>query len=756
MRVRTLFTAGRSINLSAHMMLAFSTLALDISVLRPPESGWARTQCGGPSGTTDMPSRWASQVIPSKPPLHQYPRPSLVRSPSKLLFDRDEGDSNTWSTLNGLWEWQPTESAFPPFGQTLNGSILVPFPIESCLSGVAPTSSSAFVERSVYRLVVLARPSRLGHRLWLRFGAVNWQAAVYLNGALAANHSGGYDGFGVELTSALEGRASLEILVSVYSPADRGAQPNGKARISAISNPGGDTYTPASGIWQSVWLEEVPAAFISRLQIGQNDESGVTATAFVDPPHLASSVLFEAVDPATTHVVASGSAAAGTAVSLTIPSPKLWSPTSPTLYDLRVSCATCEDAVLSYFGLRTFKVGSVGAGRGSLGYTHLTSLLVGPDLATANMTLRQAEERCDADDRCVGFTYPSNDTAAPQGAVTCTLKRAAKLYFNSNEWQTYLRSPLTTARPLLNGQPIFLAGWLDQSYWPDGIYTAPTEEALVFDVEAVVAFGMNTVRLHQKVNPERWYYAADRSGVLVMQDAVQKYGGATNATIPLFEKDLVAMIASRGNHPSIVQWETFNEQDCYGVFDTPPHSVADIVDLARSTDWEGRPVDTDSGGGANYDASGDVNDIHSYPNPGNPLPSGTKYAMLGEFGGIGTFTSGKEWVPNQCYTYLPVNTSQLVADTYVNMTRRMLDEQMPRGLASSIYTQITDVELECDGFFNYDRSPKLSAAQTSAVAEANRKLVEAGSAAWAFVRSEVGGARIRRPAALRGHGGTVL
>jgi len=313
--------------------------------------------------------------------------------------------------------------------------------------------------------------------------------------------------------------------------------------------------------------------------------------------------------------------------------------------------------------------------------------------------------------------------------VLCTLKRAAKVYLNTNEYQIYVRSSRTDARPQLNRHPIFLAGWLDQSYWPDGISTAPTEEALLFDLEAVAALGFNTVRLHQKVNPERWYFAADRLGVLVMQDAVQKYGGATNATIPLFESDLVAMIRSRGNHPSIVQWEAFNEQDCHAVFVTPPHSVADVVDLARRTDWQGRPIDTDSGGGANYDAAGDVNDVHSYPYPGNPLPSAHKYAMIGEFGGIGTFTLGKQWVPHRCFTYLPVNTSQLMAETYVNMTGLMVREHIPRGLASSIYTQITDVELECDGFYNYDRSPKLSPRQVTAVAEANQKLIQAGSAA---------------------------
>ena len=166
------------------MMVALLTAvqALGVSVVRP-DVGWARTQCGGPSGTTDMPTRWASQVTPSTPPLHQYPRPSLVRSAADL-FDRDEGDPSTWTTLNGLWEWQPATSATapPPFGQRLSSSILVPFPIESCLSGVAPKTSAEYVERSFYRLVVKPPTTKAGHRLLLHFGAVNWQ--VHLPSAI--------------------------------------------------------------------------------------------------------------------------------------------------------------------------------------------------------------------------------------------------------------------------------------------------------------------------------------------------------------------------------------------------------------------------------------------------------------------------------------------------------------------------------------------------------------------------------------------
>ena len=147
---------------------------------------------------------------------------------------------------------------------------------------------------------------------------------------------------------------------------------------------------------------------------------------------------------------------------------------------------------------------------------------------------------------------------------------------------------------MLNGNFTFLAGFLDQSFFPDGLYTAPTDDALAYDVEVLERFGLNTIRLHQKVNPERWYYHADVVGVVVLQDAVQKYGGASNDTIPYFVSDMTKMIQGRSNHPCILQWETFNEGDCWGVFTDPPYDVPGIVALAQKLDGT-RLVDTDSG-----------------------------------------------------------------------------------------------------------------------------------------------------------------
>ena len=190
------------------------------------------------------------------------------------------------------------------------------------------------------------------------------------------------------------------------------------------------------------------------------------------------------------------------------------------------------------------------------------------------------------------------------------------------------------------------------------------------------------------MNSERWYYWADKLGVAVLQDAPQKYGGATAATVEPFLADLKAMFDGRGNHPSIIQWELFNEGDCWSVF-----NVSDVVAWASAYDPH-RLIDTNSGGGANDLRIGDVNDVHSYPWPSAPAPSATQYAMLGEFGGLGAFTAGKEWAPGQCGTYLPTPTPAIEAATYVNMTKMLLVSKYAPGVSVSIYTQITDVESE--------------------------------------------------------------
>ncbi len=654
------------------------------------------------------------------------------------VADRDRGDPSTWASLNGLWEWEADDgSGVVPSGRSLASRILVPFPIESCLSGVAPNSSDAYVNASWYRLLVRVAPASPAQRVVLRFGAVSAEARVFIGGRLAATHAGAYDGFEVELTGAISsqlarapplrstgthaGGATLEILVHAVNNADRGPAPAGKQRISAISNPGGDTYTPNSGIWQSVWVEEVPRSFVRRVELGA-DLQTLTATAFVDaaddgaaPPTLCYDVFESGGAASGGSSVARACAPAGSATRIAVPSPKPWSPASPYLYDLRVRLmgaqggAEIVDEVLSYFGMRTFAVGRPPATASALvesapcspppPYTHYPGAL-GADVPTllelTNVTLAAAAAACDARAACDGFTLGAKLPVAPTTLLGKVWLKSAPLSIRSAnpDWQTYVkRGGAARARPLLNGKPVFLAGWLDQSFWPDGIYTAPTDEALRSDLLAVAEHGLTTARLHQKVNPERWYYHADAAGVLVLQDAVQKYGGATSATIAPFEAMMLAMIRSRGNHPCIVQWTAFNEVDCWRVFNTTNHTVADVVARASAADWQRRPVDTDSGGKANSLPVGSVNDIHTYPYPGLPLPSATRYAMVGEFGGIGAFVAEKEWVPAACHVWyhLNVKTPEDEAKAYVGMAET-LRERIADGLAASIYTQASHLQ----------------------------------------------------------------
>jgi len=328
-------------------------------------------------------------------------------------------------------------------------------------------------------------------------------------------------------------------------------------------------------------------------------------------------------------------------------------------------------------------------------------------------------DHCKNTSGCVNWAYAIPNCNGGYTEPMCWLKSSFQSAGpNSCRVSGALGEPAYPARrPNLNGQYVYLAGWLDQSWWPDGQYTAPTDEALAFDVSSVKTFGLNSVRLHQKVNPERWYWYADSLGIVLLQDMFQKYGGASAATVPPFIVELYRMIDYQYNHPSIIQWEVFNEGDCVGVFNAS-QVVQIVLDLDAS-----RLVDTNSGGPANGLFIADVNDIHSYPYPGDPKPSETQYAMIGEFGGIGAFIEGKEWVPNACGTYLHVDTPAEEAGVYVNMTYMInLND-----VSVSIYTQITDVELECDGFLNYDRSSKFNAAEVQSIFAANQKLIDSSS-----------------------------
>ena len=319
---------------------------------------------------------------------------------------------------------------------------------------------------SRYRLLLAVDvPSRLGSRLRLHFGAVDWQCVVYVNGRRMGAHTGGYDAFSVDITT--EGAPEIELLVYVHDPSDAGPQPNGKQRASAVDKPGGDTYTPVSGIWQTVWLEVLPDVHIARLMIDADTER-VTVTPILGGAAVAPMVSVEVFDGG--RRVASGAVSANESVVLRPSEPKLWSPERPHLYDIVASIAG-GDAVLSYFGMRTFRLSTGGAAPAAATGPQAGSLRHGPDLPGTPLALPRAAPglcwaQCNGTRGCAAWVYSAVDPQSPR----CWLKSAVTGFEADACCVSGVQAGTSerSARPLLNGRPQFLAGWLDQSWWPDG------------------------------------------------------------------------------------------------------------------------------------------------------------------------------------------------------------------------------------------------------------------------------------------------
>jgi hypothetical protein len=701
--------------------------ALSAQHRRP--AAWQRTTCGSPSSKppADIITTWGAAVTPAN--VHQeYPRPQMTRD-----------QATTAVIANGLWEFQlgnghtgpNKEGIFDdavPFGVTLNQTILVPFPLEACLSGAfAWPLYSKFLW---YRLLFDAPfPAAAGGATLLHFGAVDWNTTVYLNGAIAGKHLGGYDAFSIDVTAMLKPSGN-ELILAVFDPSDDGYQVNGKQRISAIPNPGGDTYTPSSGIWQTVWMESVPAALhVSSLNVrGSMENLHLTVNTMpLNVPGRVNGTIWFAGAAVTTF-------SGDTQVELVVPvpNPQLWSPASPNLYELTLTVTEPStgnsDSVGSYFGMREVSL---------VNFTSPPQPPTGPRIGMDNsggdmpgMPVNVGSDYnlcwalCNTTAGCAAWSYGVPNCGGDGSQAVCWLKAAVESW-SSNQCRVAgdMGTPGGLAlRPAINGEFTFLTGFLDQSWWSDGEYAAPSDDALKVDLQIVKDLGMNMIRLHQKVNPQRWYYWADTLGVAILHDMVQKYGGASSQTVEPFLTEFKAMVDGVGNHPCIVQWEVFNEGDCWNVFNVP-----EVVSWIQAYDPH-RLVDTNSGGGANDLHIADVNDIHSYPWPGTPSPSATQYAMVGEFGGIGTYQTGKsEWANGQCGTYLHVDTPQIYADTYSQMIGNLTNYKIAPGVSVCVYTQTTDVENECDGMLNMDRTPKFDAEQTAQIKAANVALIAAVS-----------------------------
>lgn len=559
-------------------------------------------------------SPWAEQVDPSKP-LKEYPRPQMVR--------------NNWQNLNGIWEYAITPKSTNNLPTKFDGQILVPFAVESALSGVGKTVGKEQV--LWYKNTIELDKSVSKDQVLLHFGAVDWQCDVYVNGNKVGSHEGGFDPFYFDITKQLKKGKKQEIAIRVWDPTDDGPQPRGKQ----VKNPEGIWYTPVTGIWQTVWVESVPKTFIAHTkQTPDVDQQQLKFSATVEGGMAGDQLKIVAQDAGKT--VSEKTIEVGAEASLPIANAKLWSPTSPHLYDLKISLirkGKVVDEVTSYFAMRKISM--------------------------------------------------AKDSKGIQ-------------------------------RLLLNNKFVFQYGPLDQGWWPDGLYTAPTDEALLFDVIKTKEMGFNMIRKHIKVEPARWYRHCDSLGMLVWQDMPSgdlggnrwdnRVGQISGFNLDkersaeseaYHKKEWKSIMEALHNYPSIVVWVPFNE--AWGQFKTK-----EITEWTMQND-PSRLVNSASGG--NFLKTGHILDIHNYPDPSMPDPEifGDKQVLvLGEFGGLGLPVEGHTWQQKDNWGYQNFKNNDELLKRY---TRLMddLKKLIPLGLSAGVYTQTTDVEVETNGMMTYDR-----------------------------------------------------
>ncbi len=569
-----------------------------------------------------LPTKWADQVDTEKP-WNIYPRPQMKRS--------------QWINLNGEWEYaiQSKDLVQPT---SYDGTILVPFAVESELSGVKKT-----VGENNYLWYKKQVPTpKLGRdeALLLHFGAVDWEATVFVNGQQIGHHKGGYTPFSFDVSPYLKGK-NTEIVVRVWDPTDQGTQARGKQ----VKQPSGIWYTPVTGIWQTVWLERVPQQRIEQVKTTPDIDREMIAVEVATTPLGAAGTLHWEIslEGKTIHQATTQVSAATTSVSASLPvaDMQLWAPETPVLYDLNIVLKDAQgdhlDAVQSYFGMR-----KISMGKDPNGYTVL----------------------------------------------------------------------------MLNNEPHFEFGLLDQGWWPDGLYTAPTPEALMYDVEVTKDLGFNMLRKHVKVEPAYYYYRCDQMGMIVWQDMpngnyrnslrIQAWepqdARRPDESTRQFERELKELVDAFYPFPSIVMWVPFNEG--WGQYDTK-----------RVTHWlenydPSRLVNSPSGWTDR--GVGDVIDVHLYPGPGMEMAEEDRISVLGEFGGLGYPVKDHLWWDKRNWGYLTFQEEKVFVREFKEVIQDLIGLKA-WGLSAAIYTQTTDVEGEVNGLMTYDREVlKLKPSQTKA------------------------------------------
>ncbi|KAM3423475.1 hypothetical protein BST61_g903 [Cercospora zeina] len=608
--------------LPSALLVAFATAHIP---LKAPRQATKETQ-PYQLQTPPLDTQYTSTVGTS--PWPQHPRPKLKR--------------NQWQNLNGIWQYSNASSLdavnSPPFGQNLAKEVLVPFCLESGLSGIQGED----LLYSWYRTTFGVPDNWTGDRVLLNFDAVDYEATVFVNGRNVTFHRGGYFAFSVDITDALHAgsNGTNELVVFVHDPTDSDPYviPIGKQTL----RPSHIFYRPCSGIWQTVWLESVPSNYISALDIDGDANGNLNITA-TSSGNATSTIQVTVYEKNTTNSVATGSGSSGSTFSVKLDAVKLWTPEVPTLYDVVIKLG--DDEVQSYSGFRTISRGDVNG----------------------------------------------------------------------------------VQRILLNGVSYFPFGTLDQGYWPDGLYTPPTYDAMVYDLEVLKDIGYNMLRKHIKVESPLFYEATDRLGLLVMQDMPsvrpsqsRTLEDCTSVTIlpdaaqqQEFQRQLELLVTQFRSYTSIFSWVVYNEG--WGQITTPPYPEFGLTDIVRQLDPT-RLVNANSGW---YDhGAGDFSDNHHYANAqcGTPWYSinsspydPSRIAFQGEFGGTGHNVSAENlWKIEQAIN--TINQTYEVDETLDIWNFRghfLLQELLSQvelySCAGGVWTQTTDVEGEVNGMLTYDR-----------------------------------------------------
>jgi hypothetical protein len=561
---------------------------------------------------------WGSSVTPDNV-LQEYPRPQMVRK--------------NWVNLNGLWDFCISNNGSKD-SMSLSRKILVPFCVESALSGIKETVRP--FQQMTYRKYISIPDTWIGKKILLHFDAVDDYTKLWIDGSFVGDHKGGYDAFQFDIAPFLQSGKNHEIKLIVTDSTDTGIQPAGKQVLPERLNK--VKYTATSGIWQTVWMEPVANSYIKNIKITPQFNLSTCSVEVTLENHIKGmQIKILAFDNG--KEVASVIADPTNKIQLEIKNAKLWSPDSPFLYDLKLTLIKDGqklDEVTSYFGMR-------------------------------NISMARDQS---------GFM-----------------------------------------RIFLNNKQIYQLGPLDQGYWPDGILTPPSDQAISTEIAYLKSVGANMERIHMKVQPERWYYHCDKQGILVWQDMVSlsknvlrsQYGNGTN-----WEAYCEKIINQLNNHPSIIQWVIFNES--WAQYDTE-----------RITEWF-KKKDTSrlviNASGWNDYPVGDIRDIHDYtfipaiPYVTNSYP---RAIVLGEAGGFDMPIANHTWNPSLKMTEtvdwltdmrrVVINNTNMFAEKYnewvisVSLLRN-------HGLNAVVYTQLSDVENEVNGWITYDRKvSKVSAKQ---------------------------------------------